>query len=171
MAAIWDLPVVYVCENNLYAASTPVSVAFKIEDIASRAAAYGMPGVVVDGSDVAAVYEAAGQAIERARRGDGPTLIECKTYRLCGHSRSDPRTYRTKEEESLWQTRDPIPNLAQHLKTIGLATGEMLAAIEGEVETLIDEAVAFAEESPPPEPADTLQGVFYTQTQAQSEEG
>lgn len=169
MAAIWDLPVVYVCENNLYAASTPVSVAFKIEDIADRAAAYGMPGVVVDGSDVAAVYEVAGQAIERARRGEGPTLIECKTYRLCGHSRSDPRTYRTREEEALWEARDPIPNLGRRLKTMGLATDETLAAIEREVEALIDEAVAFAEESPPPEPADALQGVFYTP--AQNEEG
>ncbi|GAB4548250.1 MAG: pyruvate dehydrogenase (acetyl-transferring) E1 component subunit alpha [Anaerolineae bacterium] len=167
MAAIWDLPVVYVCENNLYAASTPVSVAFKIEDIADRAAAYGMPGVVVDGNDVMAVYEVAGQAIARARRGEGPTLIECKTYRLCGHSRSDPRTYRTREEEALWESRDPIPNLARHLKTTGLVTDEMLAAIEAEVEAVIDDAVAFAEESPMPQPTDALQGVFYTRSQGE----
>jgi TPP-dependent pyruvate/acetoin dehydrogenase alpha subunit len=169
MAAIWDLPVVYVCENNLYAASTPVSVAFKIEHIADRAAAYGMPGVVVDGNDVVAVYEAAGEAIARARRGEGPTFIECKTYRLCGHSRSDPRTYRTKEEETQWEINDPIPRLGERLKETGLATDETLAVIEGEVESLIDEAVAFAEESPSPEPIDTLKHVFYTQTQ--SEEG
>ena len=161
MAAIWDLPVIYVCENNLYAASTPVSVAFKIENIADRAAAYGMPGVVVDGNDVEAVYEAAGQAIARARRGEGPTLIECKTYRLCGHSRSDPRTYRSKEEEAAWEANDPIPRLAARLKASGLASDETLAAIEEEVRTLIDEAVAFAEESPPPQPTDTLQHVFY----------
>jgi len=167
MAAIWGLPVVYVCENNLYAASTPVSVAFKIENIADRAAAYGMPGVVVDGNDVMAVYEAAGEAIGRARRGEGPTFIECKTYRLCGHSRSDPRTYRTKEEEAVWEARDPIPNLGERLKDMGLATDETLAAIEGEVESLIDEAVAFAEESPSPKPTDTLKHVFYKQTQGE----
>ncbi len=169
MAAIWDLPVVYVCENNLYAASTPVSVAFKIEDIADRAAAYGIPGVVVDGNDVIAVHEVAGEAIARARRGEGPTFIECKTYRLCGHSRSDPRTYRSQEEEAEWETIDPIPRLGAQLKEAGLATDEALTAIEGEVESLIDEAVAFAEESPSPEPTDTLTHVFYTQTQ--SEEG
>jgi TPP-dependent pyruvate/acetoin dehydrogenase alpha subunit len=154
--------VVYVCENNLYAASTPVSVAFKIEDIADRAAAYGMPGVVVDGNDVEAVYQVAGEAIARARRGEGPTLIECKTYRLCGHSRSDPRTYRSKEEEAIWEAKDPIPRLGERLKAMGLATDGALAAIERNVTALIDEAVAFAEESPPPEPTDTLKYVFYS---------
>ena len=165
MAAIWDLPVVYVCENNLYAASTSVSVAFKIDDIADRAAAYGIPGVVVDGNDVVAVYEVAGEAIARARRGEGPTLIECKTYRLCGHSRSDPRTYRSKEEEAEWEARDSIPKLGERLKGIGLATDETLATIESEVVALIDEAVAFAEESPSPEPSDALKHVFYSQVQ------
>jgi TPP-dependent pyruvate/acetoin dehydrogenase alpha subunit len=163
IAAIWDLPVVYVCENNLYAASTPVSTAFRIEDIADRAAAYGMPGVVVDGNDVEAVYEAAGEAIARARRGEGPTLLECKTYRLCGHSRSDPRTYRSKEEEAAWETRDPIPNLGERLKEMDLATDGILAVIEQEVAALIDEAVDFAEESPSPEPTDTLKHVFSPQ--------
>lgn len=163
IAAIWDLPVVYVCENNLYAASTPISAAFRIEDIADRAAAYGMPGVVVDGNDVEAVYEAAGEAIARARRGEGPTLMECKTYRLCGHSRSDPRTYRSKEEEAAWETRDPIPHLGERLKEMGLAIDETLEAIEEEVAALIDGAVAFAEESPSPEPTDTLKHVFSTQ--------
>jgi len=162
MAAIWDLPVVYVCENNLYAASTPVSVAFKIENVADRAVAYGMPGVVVDGNDVEAVYQVAGEAIARARRGEGPTLIECKTYRLCGHSRSDPRTYRSKEEEAIWEAKDPIPRLGERLKGMGLATDETLAAIEQDVTVLIDEAVAFAEESPPPEPTNTLKYVFYS---------
>jgi TPP-dependent pyruvate/acetoin dehydrogenase alpha subunit len=163
MAAIWDLPVVFVCENNLYAASTPVSVAYKVENIAERAAAYGMPGVVVDGNDVEAVYQVAGQAIARARQGQGPTLIECKTYRLCGHSRSDPRTYRSKEEEALWETKDPIPRLGERLKASGLATDEMLAGVEREVTAVIDDAVAFAEESPPPEPEDTLKHVFYVE--------
>ena len=162
MAAIWDLPVIYVCENNLYAASTPVSVAFKIEDIADRAAAYGMPGVVVDGNDVEAVYQVAAEAITRARRGEGPTLIECKTYRLCGHSRSDPRTYRSKDEEAMWKAKDPIPRLAERLKELGLATDETLEAIEQEVTALVDEAVAFAEDSPSPEPTDTLKHVFHS---------
>jgi pyruvate dehydrogenase E1 component alpha subunit len=161
LAAIWDLPVVYVCENNLYAASTPILAAFKIEDIADRAAAYGMPGVVVDGNDVGAVYEVAGEAIARARRREGPTLIEAKTYRLCGHSRSDPRTYRPKDEEAEWEERDPIHRLGLRLKERGQATDESLQAIEQEVAAVIDDAVAFAEESPSPKPADALKHVFW----------
>jgi TPP-dependent pyruvate/acetoin dehydrogenase alpha subunit len=164
MAAIWDLPLVYVCENNLYAASTPLSTAFKIQDIAGRAAAYGLPGVTVDGNDVEAVYQVAGEAIARARRRQGPTLIEAKTYRLCGHSRSDPRTYRTKEEEAAWAARDPILHLGGRLKQLGLASDESLAAVEEEVGQVIDDAVRFAEESPPPRPEDTLQHVFWTGT-------
>ncbi len=163
MAALWDLPVVYVCENNLYAASTPVSTAFKIQQIVDRAAAYGMPGLVVDGNEVEAVYRVAGGAIARARRREGPTFIEARTYRLCGHSRSDPRTYRSKEEEAAWAARDPIPSLAARLKALGLATDGSLAAIEQEVTALIDEAVQFAEASPPPDPEDTLRHLFWTE--------
>jgi pyruvate dehydrogenase E1 component alpha subunit len=162
MAALWNLPVIYICENNLYAASTPVAAAFKVEHVADRAAAYGMPGIIVDGNDVEAIYEAAGEAIAKARRGEGPTLIECKTYRLCGHSRSDPRTYRTKEEEAFWEAKDPIVRLAGRLQEIGLATQESLAQIEQIIKTLIDEAVAFAEASAAPEPADALKHVFYS---------
>jgi pyruvate dehydrogenase E1 component alpha subunit len=161
MAAIWALPVVYVCENNLYAASTPVSVSFKIEDIAGRAAGYGMPGVVVDGNDVEAVYQVAGEALARARQREGPTLIEAKTYRLCGHSRSDPRTYRSREEEGIWEARDPISNLGARMKGMGLATEESLAAMEQEVTAIIDDAVQFAQDSPSPEPADALKHVFW----------
>ena len=163
MAAIWDLPVIFVCENNLYAASTPFKIAFKIANVADRAPAYGMPGVIVDGNDVEAVYQAAGEAIARARNGDGPTLLECKTYRLCGHSRSDPLTYRSKEEEALWREKEPIGRLADRLKERGLATDETLQQIEQEVIALIDEAVAYAESSPDPEPTDTLKHVFYGQ--------
>jgi pyruvate dehydrogenase E1 component alpha subunit len=161
MAAIWDLPVIYVCENNLYGASTPFSSVFRVENIADRAAAYGMPGVVVDGMDVEAVYEAAGAAIRRARQGAGPTLVECQTYRMVGHSRSDPRNYRSREEEASWQARDPILHLAQKLKEMGLGTDEILASIEKEVVAEIEEAVSFAEDSPYPEPTDTLKHVFY----------
>jgi pyruvate dehydrogenase E1 component alpha subunit len=161
MAALWDLPVVYVCENNLYAASTPLATAFKNEDLASRAAAYGMPGVVVDGNDVQAVYRAAGEAIARARRREGPAFVEAQTYRQCGHSRSDPRTYRSKEEEAEWQARDPIPKLAIRLKEIGKATDDSLASIEHEVTLVVDNAVTFAEESPLPEPTEALDHVFW----------
>jgi pyruvate dehydrogenase E1 component alpha subunit len=161
MAAIWDLPVVYVVENNLYAASTPVATAFKIDSLVDRAGAYGLPGLVVDGNDVEAVYDGAGEAIARARGREGPTLVEARTYRLCGHSRSDPRTYRSKEEEANWEDRDPIPNLGRRLKELGLATGESLSAIEQAVTEAVDDAVAFAEESPAPEPSDALQHVFW----------
>ena len=134
-------------ENNLYAASTPVGVTFKIENIADRAASYGMASDICDGMDVLAVYEAAGRAIARARAGGGPTLLECKTYRLCGHSRSDPRTYRSKDEEQEWAGRDPILRMAAHLKAAGLATDESLAQVEREVTEAVDDAVAFAESS------------------------
>ena len=150
MAAIWDLPVVFVCENNLYGASTPFAAVSRLPDVAARAEAYGMPGEIVDGNDVLAVYEAAGRAIARARAGGGPTLLECKTYRLCGHSRSDPRTYRSKEEEAEWATRDPIPRLAGHSKEPAPRPTESLAQIEAEVVAAIDDAVAFAESQPIP---------------------
>jgi pyruvate dehydrogenase E1 component alpha subunit len=162
MAAIWDLPVIYVCENNLYGASTHFSKAFRVANVADRADAYGMPGVVVDGMDVTAVYQVAGEAIARGRRGEGPTLIECKTYRLVGHSRSDPRTYRTKEEESEWQARDPLTQATDRLRAAGLADDATLAAIEADVTAAIDDAVAFAEASPYPEPSDALKHVFYS---------
>lgn len=163
MAAIWQLPVVFVCENNLYAASTPVSWAFKVEDVASRASAYGIPGEIADGNDVLAVSEAAERAIGRARAGGGPTLLECKTYRQVGHSRSDPRTYRTKEEEAEWASRDPIPRLASHLLASGQATESDLAAIEQELTAAIDDAVAFAVASPSPKPEDALEHVFWNE--------
>ena len=161
MAAIWDLPVVFVCENNLYAASTPFATAFKIKHVAERAAAYGMPGEIVDGNDALAVYEAAGRAIARARAGGGPTLLECNTYRQCGHSRSDPRTYRSKAEEEEWVKLDPIRRLAERLLQLELATEASLEVVEQDVMAAIDDAVAFAEASPLPDPADTLKHVFY----------
>lgn len=160
IAAVWQLPVLFVCENNLYAASTPFHEAFNVPGVASRAAAYGMPGVVVDGNDVLAVHAAAGAAIVRARRGGGPTLLECLTYRLCGHSRSDPRTYRSKEEEAAWQTRDPIPNFAAHLLDEEWANREELQAIDGGVEQLIADAIAFADASPAPEAQDLYEDLY-----------
>jgi pyruvate dehydrogenase E1 component alpha subunit len=165
MAALWDLPVVYVCENNRYAASTPLATAFKNKDLAGRAEAYGMPGVAVDGNDVEAVYQTAGEAIARARQRKGPMLIEAQTYRLCGHSRSDPRTYRSKEEEVEWEAKDPVPGLAKKLKEMGAATDESLADIEQEIIAVIDGAVTFAEESPLPDPAEALDHVFWMPAQ------
>lgn len=160
MAAIWKLPVVYICENNLYAASTPFSTAFAIKQVADRAAAYGIPGVVVDGYDVEAVAEVADQAIARARQGEGPTLMECMTYRLCGHSRSDPRTYRSKEEEAAWAARDVIPTTAKWIIERGLGTQELIDSTEEQVRKVIDDAVRFAEDSPYPEPAEMMEDVF-----------
>jgi TPP-dependent pyruvate/acetoin dehydrogenase alpha subunit len=155
MAAIWRLPVLFVCENNLYGASTPLTQVIAIEQIADRAAAYGMPGVCVDGNDVLAVRRVAQEAAARARSGEGPTLIECKTYRLCGHSRSDACAYRTREEEAAWRARDPLLRLGERLSE------EERERLEREVTALVDDAVAFAESSPSPQPEDALRHVFW----------
>jgi pyruvate dehydrogenase E1 component alpha subunit len=159
-SAIWNLPVVFVCENNLYGASTSFRSVFKIEHIAQRSAAYGMPGVVVDGNDVMAVLEKADEAVERARQGDGPTLIECMTYRQCGHSRSDPRTYRSKEEEDAWKQHDPILLFKNRLLETWDIEEQELFSIDQEVEDELQEAVSFAEASPQPDPADVYSDVF-----------
>ena len=159
-AAIWNLPVLYVCENNLYGASTPFKTVFKIESIAQRAGAYGMPGIVVDGNDVLAVYQVAKEAVDRARSGNGPTLIECMTYRLCGHSRSDPRTYRTREEEDAWKLKDPLPNFRQYLLSNHYANEDQIKVIEQEVEWSIQDAIEYAEASPVPRPEDVYTDVF-----------
>ena len=160
MAAIWKLPVLFVCENNLYAMGTRQSRAMLIENISERAAAYGIPGVTVDGNDVLAVYEAAKEAVERAKRGEGPTLIECKTYRHKGHSRMDPATYRPKEEVEHWLRKDPIPKFRGRLLEMGILTEEEAKKIEEEVLREIEEAVKFALESPYPEPEEALKDVY-----------
>ena len=143
MGAVWKLPVVYICENNLYAMSTPVSNAFAIKDIATRATAYGMPGHIVDGMDVVDVKRVVDEAVNRARDGRGPTLVECKTYRFLGHSRSDTRAYRTKQEETSWEERDPIKLLSEKLLNEG-ATSDELERVEKRVVEEIDKAVEFA---------------------------
>ncbi len=160
MAAIWSLPVVYVCENNLYGASTHVSRVTRVEHIADRAAAYGIPGTVVDGMDVVAVYEAAVEAVERARSGGGPTLVECETYRFVGHSRTDPMLYRPKEEMEAWKRRDSIQKLKSSLIDAGVATPDEIEKIESEVEAELDDAIDFARKSPHPLPEDCLKYVF-----------
>src|SRR5579859_2042144 len=151
-AAIWDLPVILVCENNLYAASTPVQAVVKTATVAERARGYGIPGVTIDGNDVLAVWQATQQAVERARAGRGPTLIECLTYRQCGHSRSDPRTYRAREEEAAWKLKDPIDQYRAWLLRAQGVDEAPLQAIQFEVEQTIRAAIRFAEDSPLPEP-------------------
>ena len=160
MASIWKLPVIFVCENNLYAMGTRQSTVMAIENVADRAVAYGIPGVVVDGNDVLAVYEAAQRAVERARKGEGPTLIECKTYRHKGHSRVDPAKYRPKEEVEEWLAKDPIKRFKEKLLQTNTLTESEIQQIEKEVSDEIEEAVKFAMESPYPAPEEALEDVY-----------
>jgi pyruvate dehydrogenase E1 component alpha subunit len=160
MAATWGLPVLFVCENNLYAMGTRQSQVMLIENVADRAQAYGISGVTVDGNDVLAVYEVTKIAVENARAGKGPTLIECKTYRHKGHSRVDPATYRPKPEVSEWMKRDPIIRLRTHLLETHKLTEEETKKIETEVTVAIEAAVKFATESPYPAPEEALEDVY-----------
>jgi TPP-dependent pyruvate/acetoin dehydrogenase alpha subunit len=159
LAAVWKLPVLFVCENNVYGFSTHYTRVMVREDIADRADGYGMPGEVVDGMDAAAVCAAAGKAVARARAGGGPTLLECKTYRFMGHSRFEPSSYRTREELEQWKKRDPLLLMAAHLAGLGVAKAE-LAAVDGEAVKLIEDAVRFAEESPDPAPDDWQRYIY-----------
>ncbi len=160
MGAIWNLPVVYVCENNLYGASTHQSKVMKIKNVAERASSYGIPGKIADGNDLFSVYQGAKEAISRAREGKGPTLLECKTYRRGGHSRSDACRYRGKEEEKVWLAKDPIPQAKKKLIQMGVLTEEKAKNIEENIEKEIEDAIEYARKSPSPEPEDTLKNVF-----------
>jgi 2-oxoisovalerate dehydrogenase E1 component len=160
LAAVKDAPVVFVCENNLYAASTHISMAMRISDIAERAKAYGIPGLIVDGMDVLAVYQAATEAVARARQGEGPTLLECKTYRYSGHSRSDAGGYRSKEEFQHWRERDAILRLRKLLVTDYEQNEQELDRIERECQAEVEEAVAFARSSPDPAPEACFEHVY-----------
>jgi len=160
MASVWKLPVVFVCENNLYAMGTRQSRVMAIENVADRAVAYGIPGVVVDGNDVLAVYEAAHEAVKRAREGKGPTLIECKTYRHKGHSRVDPAAYRPKEEVEDWLKKDPIPRFRTKLLEQKVLTEAEANKIEKEAVANVESAVKFALESPHPTPEEALEDVY-----------
>jgi len=160
MASLWDLPVVFVVENNLYAMSVPWAKASKLPDVASRACAYGIPGVVVNGMDVLEVRGAVLKAVERARNGEGPTIVECKTYRYYGHSHSDPRTYRTKEEEAEWKGRDPIDVLHNEMKSVGMISETEFNTVETAVEQKMDNAMAFADGSPEPKAEEAETDVF-----------
>jgi pyruvate dehydrogenase E1 component alpha subunit len=160
LGSIWSLPLVYICENNLYAMSTPQSYHSNVEHLAERSKAYGIPGVVADGNEVLDVYEKTKKAVKRARSGKGPTLIECQTYRKLGHYVGDPTVYRTKEEEAEWEARDPILLFGQYLTENGVADQAGLDRIEQEVIEEIDAAVEFAKNSPYPEAEEAMQHVF-----------
>lgn len=150
MASVWKLPVIFVCENNLYMEYTPIGDVTAVEHpAADRAAGYGLDSIIVDGNDVDAVYRVAQTALDRARAGDGPSLIECKTYRHSGHSRADPGAYRPKEEVDAWLQRDPVPMYWRRLTDFGI-TNEDLTAIEAEVTAAVESATQTAIASPPP---------------------
>ena len=160
-AAVWKLPVVFVCENNGFGISVPQWESTAVKDLSVRAASYNIPGVTVDGNDVLAIAEAFDKAAERARAGEGPTLIECKTYRWMGHWTGDPQPYRTREEVEEWKKKCPIKRLREYLIENGMATAEELDAMEKKATELADEAEEFALNSPEPDPAHVLDDVFY----------
>jgi len=160
LAGLWRLPVVFFCENNLYGEGTPQSKQAAIADLASRAEGYGFPGVVVDGNDVLAVYDATSAAAERARNGDGSTFIEGKTYRYRGHYEGDPEVYRAAEEVEAWKARDPVSTFRRRLLDSGLFDDKALTEIEDGVASTLDEAVAFAQAAEKPAPQDALYGVY-----------
>ena len=161
LASIWKLPVVFVAENNGYAESTPAHYHCSVENIADRASGYNMPGVTLDGNDIFAVYEAAHEAVARARTGQGPTLLECKTYRFNGHFEGDAQTYKIAAENEKYQKeRDPIKLFRENVLARRLVTEAELKAIEDRVAAQIDEAVKFAEESPFPDVKETYTDVY-----------
>ncbi len=160
MAKIWNLPVVFVCENNKYGMSTSTERSTAVRNIAERAAAYSMPGVTVDGNDFSAVTEAVDAAVDRARRGEGPSLVENQTYRWRGHSKSDRNKYRTKEEIADWQARDPIVALGNLLMSHGVASREDIDAIEAEAGKTIEDAIRFATEGADPKIEEVTRDVY-----------
>lgn len=159
IAAIWKLPVVFICENNLYGVSTPIRAVAAIENLADRANSYGMRKAVVDGNNVEEVWKAARDAAALARSGEGPSLIECKTYRHTGHSRSDPARYRPKEELESWLARDPLKITRSRLETAGISAAQM-AELERDEARLIESAAEFAIQSEPPSAAAALEDVW-----------
>lgn len=160
LASIWNLPVIYLCENNQYAMSMSVARSMNVDDVSVRASSYNIPGVTVDGNDTIAVYAATRAAVERARSGGGPTLIEAKTYRYKGHSKSDKQRYRTKEEVQEWQEKDPIGRLSRQMTEAGLLTDAELTALEQRVADEIQAAIEYAQASPDPDPGSILEGVY-----------
>jgi pyruvate dehydrogenase E1 component alpha subunit len=160
IASLWKLPVVFFCENNQYAMGTALAKSSAVPEIYKRAEAYNMPSQQVDGMDVEAVYRASQEAVARARRGDGPTLIEAITYRYKGHSMADAVTYRTREEEQAWHPRDPVNIYRRLLLDEGVASEDELEGLEREVHDVVEDAVRFADESPEPTSAAMYQNVY-----------
>src|SRR5881628_1848125 len=159
-AGVQRLLIVFVCENNQYAYSVPVGKSMAIDDVADRAESYGFDGVAINGNDVLAVYQSTQGALARARRGEGPTLIECKTYRWHGHSEHDKAFYRTNEELAMWKSRDPIPTFTTYLKGLNVLTDDHEKDIESRVKSTIDDAVEFATNAPEPEPQDAVTDLY-----------
>ncbi|GAA5169362.1 thiamine pyrophosphate-dependent dehydrogenase E1 component subunit alpha [Pseudonocardia eucalypti] len=161
MAAVWKLPVVFVCQNNEYGEFTPRMESMNVKEVATRASSYGMPGVTVNGNDPDAMYDAARTAVERARAGEGPTLIEAMTYRFMGHVFGvDTMEYMPKEEMAAAMANDPVPAYRQRLIDQGATSEDEIAALEARVDAEVAEAVEFALNSPPPDPADTYTDVY-----------
>lgn len=160
LAMLWKLPVVFICENNGYAMGTSIERTSNVIDIYKLADAYDMPGDKVDGMDAEAVHESVARAVKRAREGDGPTLLEMKTYRYKGHSISDPQKYRTKEEVDEYRAKDPITQVAETILSNGFATQEDLDAIDAKINLIVEESVKFAEESPLPNDDEVLKDVY-----------
>jgi len=165
LASVLKLPVVFICNNNYYAYSTPLSLQMAVENIADRAAAYGMPGEIVDGNDVLAVHDASSRAIELARVGGGPTLLECKTFRMTGHSAHDDASYVPKELFEEWALRDPIGRYTRFLTGEGLVVPGEIDDLDRQIAWELDEAVEWAEQSPYPEPEDCVRGVYFASVQ------
>lgn len=160
MASVWKVPVVFFCNNNQYAYSTPLRWQMAIKNVADRALAYNIPSEIVDGNDVVAVYKAARRAYERARAGEGPTFIECKTMRMHGHSEHDAARYVPRELLEEWKKKDPVLHMERYLTTNGIATPEEMEAIEDRVIKEVADAEEFAESSPFPEPEEAVKGVY-----------
>ncbi len=160
LAAAYDIPAVFVCENNFYGASTHVSMVNNVDNIADKSAAYGIEGVVADGNDVLEVYKNAKRLIRKAREGKGPSILELKTYRRCGHSRRDPNAYRDEEEEEYWMNRDPIPMFRNKLYENKICKQEELNEIDNEVNKQINEAVKYARSLPSQNKENALKDVF-----------
>jgi TPP-dependent pyruvate/acetoin dehydrogenase alpha subunit len=160
MAAVWKLPVIFICNNNAYAYSTPTERQYAVKDLSVRGPAYGMPGETIDGNDVLMVYETARRAIERARAGDGPTFIECKTFRMTGHSAHDDADYVPKELFRAAERKDPLPRFEKWLLAKKVVTPKQVQKLEGDIKTQLADAVAFAESSPMPQGHEAVEGVY-----------
>ncbi|MDE4083626.1 thiamine pyrophosphate-dependent dehydrogenase E1 component subunit alpha [Planococcus maritimus] len=160
LASIWKLPVVFICENNQYGMSGPAKEMMNIEDVAKRADAYGIPGTVVDGNDVFDVMNGVSEAVDRARNGEGPSIVEAKTYRWKGHSKSDAKKYRTREEEQEWRAKDPIARLRDVLIQAGLLTEDGAAEIKAAAKKEIEDSVEFSKQSPMPTIDDLMEDIY-----------